>query len=166
VSNTTADIARSVIESAGSPSESTPTSPTATNAHEFPDAAVDELDQMLASDPTNQTRRIAAAMSTFHDPRPFVSTKQGMIRRQFNDDGNETRRAAREMIDLAAWAEGQEANPADKAALAAHGFAAGINKSTMDGTLPMGGSVFTPGTDEYNQSADAVIDAIIKHGRR
>ena len=66
------------------------------------DAAVDEMDHLVAEDPTNQTRRIAAAMSTFHDSRPFVSTKQGMIRRQFNDDGSDKRRAAREMIDLAA----------------------------------------------------------------
>ena len=50
--------------------------------------------------------------------------------------------------------------------MTADDFAADVNKSTMDGTLPMGGSVFTPGTDEYNKSADAVIDAIIKHGRR
>jgi len=85
-----------------------------------------------------------------------------MVRRAFDDDGNVTRRNAREMIDQAAWAEGMKADPRDKAAMAAHDFAADINRSTMEGTLPTGGSVFAPGSDEWRQSGVNVIDAIFR----
>lgn len=37
------------------------------------------------------------------------------------------------------------------------------NAATMQATLPAGGTVLEPGSDEWHESADAVIDAIIAH---
>jgi hypothetical protein len=158
----TASNAREAIAAAEAASDATPTAPASTNAGDYPDLAVQEMDQLVADDPNNITRRIAAAMTVFHDPRNFVSTRQGMARRELSDDGNATRRTAREMIDLAEWAKDEKADPRDKAAMAAHGFASEINNSEMSNTLPSGGSVFAPGSDEYRQSGDAVIDAIVR----
>ena len=161
--STTESAARAAISAVEAAPAPTPASPASSNAHEYPQLAAEEMDHRLADDPGNPTRRIAAAMTVLHDERPYVSTAQGMARRQFYDDGDRTRQLAREAIDLAAWAEGQQADPRDRAALAAHGFAADVNKGAMEGVLSSGGSVFEPGSDQYREAADAVIDAIIAH---
>jgi hypothetical protein len=162
----TASIAADVIRAAESNTpDATPSSPASSNAPEYPDLAIDEMDHLAADDPNNITRRTAAAMTVLADQRPFVSTRQGMVRREFNDDGNATRRAAREMIDQSEWAKGQKADPRDKRAMQAHDFAADVNKSTMESTLPIGGSFAAPGSKEWREAGDAVIDRIIERGR-
>lgn len=161
----TESIARDMIAAAESAPTATPSTPEGSNAHEYVDIARQEFESYVADDPQNPTRRAAAAAMTTLDRRPFVSTHGGLVRRQFQDDGNPTRRAARELIDQAAAVEGMKADPRDKRAMAAHDFAADVNKSTMEGTLPEGGSVFAPGSDEWRESADAVIEQIIRRGR-
>ena len=158
----TAEIARSVISAAESTPTATPSTPVESNAHEYADVAGQEFDHYIADDPQSVTRRAAAAAMTTLDRRPFVSTAQGMVRRQFDDDGNATRRTAREIIDQATWAEGMKADPRDRAAMQAHDFAADVNRSAMENKLPTGGNVFEPGTDEWRQSGQGVIDAIVR----
>jgi hypothetical protein len=159
----TTDIARSVINATGSDSASSALStPEGSNAHEYGDVAGAEFDNYIADDPQSFTRRAAAAALTTLDARPFVSTKQGMVRRQFDDNGDPTRRAAREALDLQAWADGQKADPRDRRAMQAHAFAKDINNGTMANSLPSGGEVFEPGSDEWRQSGDSVIDAIAR----
>jgi hypothetical protein len=161
----TASNAREAIAAAEAASDATPSGSASSNAHEYPDIAAEEMDQLSADDRDNVTRRIAAAMTTFHDQRPFVSTKQGMVRRQFDDDGNATRRTAREMVDMfAAYGDAKptETDKANKRAMQAHDFAADVNRSAMENTLPAGGNVFERGSDEWRQSGDGVIDAIVR----
>jgi hypothetical protein len=157
----TASIAADVIrQHASSTASETPSTPEGSNAHEFPDIAGQEFDALMADDPTNRTRAHVAAHMVTSDRRPYVSTRGGLVRRQFDNDGDPTRRAAREAIDLQAWADGQKADPRDRRAMQAHGFAREINGSTMANSLPSGGEVFAPGSDEWRQSGDAVIDAL------
>ena len=152
----TESIARSVIASAESAPEARPSTlstPEESNAHEYADVAGQEFDHYIADDPQSVSRRAAAAAMTTLDHRPFVSTKQGMVRRQHSDDGNATRRTAREMVDLFAWGEGQKADPRDKAAMVARDFANGVLAAEMADPLPA------------DASPDQIIDAIIAHGR-
>jgi hypothetical protein len=155
----TANAAREAISAADSATESTPSAPASSNAADYPELALQEMDHHLAADGSDSlTRRVAAAAVGFHDPRPFEITKQGMARRQFDDHGSATRRAAREAMDLAAWAEDVELDPADKRAMHLHDFARSVNESTMDETLPAGGA-------DFHADADAIADAIIRRGR-
>jgi hypothetical protein len=149
VSNT-ADIARGVITS-GDTSNNT-NSNTTSNAHEHPQIAEAEMDALAAGGvrANTHTKRVAAAMSVFHDHRPYVSTKHGQVRRQFEDDGNATRRAAREALDGVSFFDGVKADPADVATMHANDFAADVNRQTMEGTLPT------------NASTADIVAAIIK----
>jgi hypothetical protein len=144
VSNT-ADIARGVITS-GDTSNNT-NSNTTSNAHEHPQIAEAEMDALAAGGvgANTHTKRVAAAMSVFHDQRPYVSTKQGMVRRQHEDGAGitgtaDTRRAAREALDLHEWAKDLKPNPEAVAAMHANDFAADVNRQTMEGTLPTNAS--------------------------
>lgn len=110
-----------------------------------------EADYLAADDASNLTRRIAAAAVSFHDPRPFVGTKYGQVRRQF-DAVTPTERA-REFLDLAAWSEGEELrNPDDVRDMHLANFACSVNGSTMTDTLT-------------GANGEDVIDAIIRRGR-
>ena len=86
------------------------------------------------------------------------------MRREFDDYGSTTRRAAREMIDLHAWGEGREIDPQDKRNMALHKFASEVNANTHETTLPSGGSLTEPGSDQWNQSAEAVVESIVSRG--
>jgi hypothetical protein len=158
----TASIAADVIRAAESASDATPSTPAGSNAHEYVDLARQEFEGYIADDPMSISRRAAAAAMTTLDKRPFVSTAQGMARRQ-HEPTSRTNQIAREMADLAAWADGEKADPRDKAAMQAHDFAKSVNHSTMESTLPAGGNIFEPGSDEWHQSADSVIDAMSRN---
>jgi hypothetical protein len=159
--NSTASIAADVISAAGSASSDTLSTPETSNGHEFPDIAGAEYDAYIADDPQSFTRRAAAAALTTLDARPFVSTKQGMARRAY-DPPSRTHQIAREAMDLQAFAEGMKADPRDRRAMQAHAFAKDINNGAMANSLPSGGDVFEPGSDEWRQSGDAVIDALAR----
>lgn len=163
----TASIAASVIKEAAESASTSdaPAAPESSNARDHHDIAIQEMDALSADDAGSLTRRTAAAMQTYFDERPLVSTRYGQVRRKFNDDGNATRRAAREMIDQAAWAEGQEDRPhaeANRRAMRVHDFAAELNGSPKPsaGAMP---SDF--GTEAYREAADRILDAIVKRGR-
>jgi hypothetical protein len=139
--NDTASIARQVVESGDTSNNDHSTS----NAADFPDAAGQEFDSYMADDPTNATRRIAAAMMTVHDRRNLVSTRHGQVRRQHEDGAgitgtSETRRAAREALDGVSFFDGVKADPADVATMHANEFAADVNRQTMEPTLPTNAS--------------------------
>ena|SRR5688572_25653373 len=164
----TESIARQVI--AASESAPTVSADDRAAAHEVADSVPwleAEARHHAADDADSFTRRAASVATTLADSRPFVSTKQGMVRRQFDDDGNATRRVAREAIDAAEWFSDVDPTQVakDKRAMQLHEFAKATNASTMGATLPSGGDVFEPGSDEWRQSADAVIDQIIQRGR-
>jgi hypothetical protein len=160
VSNSTADIARSVITSGDTTNND---SNTTSNAHEHSQIAEAEMDALAAGGigPNTHTKRVAAAMTVFHDRRPYVSTRQGAVRRQFDDDADlvgsastaSTRRAAREAVDGVTFFDGVKANPGDKTKLAANEFAADVNSSTLESTLPT------------NATTDQIVAEIIRRRR-
>ena len=65
-------------------------------------------------------------------------------------------------MDLAAWAEDNEIDPRDVRAMALRDFAASVNAATGEQTLPAGSE---PGSDNFRESADAIANQIIQHGR-
>lgn len=179
---TTADIARDILASLGKKdNRSTPASPARhTNAapvvtHRRPE--YQEVDALMENDPDNRTRRIAAAAAVFYDNKPYTLTKQGMVRREFDDHGSATRRAARELIDLHEYGKDRTHDPeghpiteqsreANRHARALHDFAHEVNHSTMEETLPTNdGPLAPPGSEAFRSSADAVADAVIQRGR-
>ena len=158
--SSTSDIARQVVESGDTrTNDDTNTS----NAPDYPEVAGQELDQLMADDPTNATRKIAAALSVVHDRRPYTSTRQGMVRRAF-EAGDPvkgtaaTRLAAREALDGMSFGEAMRAGLSeddkkaiakDRATLHANDFSHSVHASTMGRTLP------------ENASVDDIVNAII-----
>jgi len=114
-------------------------------------------------DHTNKTRLAAAAEIVARDPRAMVETKFGSVRREFDDEGSTTRRHARDMVDLHAALGGYEISEQDQQAGALHDFSREVNDSTMEPTLPTGGS--TPGSDQWSEQAAEIADSITTVGR-
>jgi hypothetical protein len=117
-----------------------------------------------AGEPDSPTRRAAALVMTMLDERPVEQTRYGQVRRQFDDYGSATRRAAREAIDAAEFYGDYKLPEADQHARALNEFAAETNRATGENTLPVGGSIAQPGSDAWSESAASVGDAIVSRG--
>jgi hypothetical protein len=67
-----------------------------------------------------------------------------------------------DMFEAYGDAKPTEADRANKRAMQAHDFATEVNRSAMENALPAGGNVFAPGSEEWRQSGEGVIDAIVR----
>jgi hypothetical protein len=88
-----------------------------------------------------------------------------MIRRQLDHLGTFTRRAAQEAIDAQAFRGNFELSEKDQQAVALTKFASEVNASTMDNTLPAGGSIASVGSDQWSSAADSVAGAIASRSK-
>jgi hypothetical protein len=123
----------------------------------------------LSKPAESPTRRAAAIAVGAYDPREFVRTKEGFVRRDY-EPSNFTGAVAAEIADsMAAFqARGGDIHKRDTrktTARAAHDFAASVNASDMETSLPIGGQLAAPGSPEWHAAADAVIDRIVEKVR-
>lgn len=136
----TASIARSVISEAAESTNAAPSTESTKQATAVADGnpwLEDEVRHYMADDKDNPTRRWAAIATSMLDKRPFRSTRYADVRREFADDGNQTRRIAREALD--AQTHFSDVDPKqlakDRRALDIERFAADVNRSTGQNTL-------------------------------
>lgn len=172
--SSTSGIARSVIAESNSTPASDPVTTLDHNrafADAAPEAALRELFHLTGGE-TDITRLAASAAIQRTDARPVVRTAEGNLRRQHDANGSMTSQYAREYADLAG--DGG-LNPEDEdtqrnsQSMAVHqfvrdafragtGFDAPVTEASPDDAMRIG-------TDEFHQSADDLIDLMIKHSR-
>lgn len=96
--SSTSTAARNAIKTVESRAAERPSTPSTSNAHEYPEFVQQEFQHYAGRNPS-PTRRAAAAMVATMDERPLVRTKHNQVRRAFDPDGNPVRQFVREQID-------------------------------------------------------------------